>query len=228
MPLNPKKINYPLILKSLLVLILLAGTITYLILTRKNIHLVENNGLKPLVYRSAQLKAKDLAHLIAEKDIDIVLNVRGGSDSEEWYKKEKELVLSLGKEYHSLGFSVYRPPNRERFNDIIDVIEKAKAENKNLLIHCRAGADRTGLISAISQVILYDFPAEKAYKSSLNLAYGHLPNPHGPVEQVINRYAAAANKSAANKSTINFRDWINSEYSRKEILLEAAKYNKLG
>jgi len=223
MSLNLKQINYPLILKSLLVLSLVAGLIAYLILNRKNIHLVENKGLKPLVYRSAQLKAKDLAHLIAEKDIDIVLNVRGGSDTEEWYKKEKELVLSLGKEYHSLGFSVYRPPNRERFNDIINVIEKAKAENKNLLIHCRAGADRTGLISAVSQVILYDFPPEEAYRSSLNLAYGHLPNPHGPVEQVIRRY-----ESAAKNTKISFKEWINREYSRKEILLEAAKYKALG
>jgi len=212
-------------LKISLALILIAGLITYLILNRKNIHQVENNGLKPLVFRSAQLKPKELAHLIASKHIDIVLNVRGGSDEEAWYKQEKELILSLGKEYHSLGFSVYRPPSKERFIDIINVIEKAKAENKNLLIHCKAGADRTGLISAISQIILYDFPIDKAFKSSLNIPYGHLPNPNGPVEQVLLRYQIAQNKDPQHK--LNFKDWIRKHYIRKEILVHAAKHKAI-
>lgn len=212
-------------LKAFLILVLLAGLITYLILNRKNIHQVENNGLKPLVFRSAQLKPKELAHLIASKHIDMVLNVRGGSDEEAWYKQEKELVLSLGKDYYSLGFSVYRPPSRERFLDIIDVIEKAKAENKNMLVHCKAGADRTGLISAISQIILYDFPVEKAFKSSLNIPYGHLPNLNGPVEQVLVRYQDDLEANPTHK--LSFKDWIKHEYVRKEILVHAAKHKAI-
>lgn len=210
-------------LKISLALILIAGLIAYLILNRKNIHPVENNGLKPLVFRSAQLKPKELSHLIASKHIDIVLNVRGGSDEEAWYKEEKELTLSLGKEYHALGFSVYRPPSKERFIDIINVIEKAKAENKNLLIHCKAGADRTGLISAISQIILYDFPVDKAFKSSLNIPYGHLPNPNGPVEQVLLRYQIEKKKNPE----LDFKNWIKNHYVRKEILIHAAKHKAI-
>jgi protein tyrosine/serine phosphatase len=210
-------------LKALLILALVAGLTAYLILTRKNIHQVESNGLEPLSYRSAQLKPNDLAHLIASKDIDVVLNVRGGSDSDKWYKEERDLVLSLGKEYHSHGFSVYKPPSRERFLDIVNVLEKAKAENKNILIHCKAGADRTGLISAVSQIILYDFPVEKAYKSSLNIPYGHVPNPNGPVEQVLIRYEESTKKIP----NISFKEWINKHYSRKEILAYAAEHKAI-
>ena len=45
---------------------------------------------------------------------------------------------------------------------------------KPLLIHCKSGADRAGLVSALYQYALAGAPAAEADRQ-LSLAYGHFP-----------------------------------------------------
>jgi undecaprenyl-diphosphatase len=204
------------LLTLVIILILIIAGASYLILTRKNIHLVSSNRLPP-IYRSAQLSHDDLERLIKSKNINLILNLRGESQ-EEYYIEEKNLAEHLGLEYYAHGFSVYRPPDRERFLSILEVLDYAKSTNKKILIHCKAGADRTGLISAISQIYLYNFPVDKALHSSLSWRYGHWPDPNGPLEQILIRYRKVEHE-------MNFKDWIKQQYNRNEILEYSSKYN---
>ncbi len=210
----PKKL-----LVSLVIVLGLSGFGFYLLKNRKNIHVVNGYENQPEIYRSAQLKIKDLEKLVKSKDIDMVLNLRGES-ADEWYLQEKALLEKLGIEYYSYGFSVYRTPDKERFLDILDVLNKVKNENKKLLIHCKAGADRTGLISSIAQIVLYDYEREDAWEESLTWLYGHVPVEHGPLEQILDNYENHENE-------MSFRDWVINEYSRKEILIHAAEHNAI-
>ena len=98
----PKKL-----LVSLVIILGLSGFGFYLLKNRKNIHVVNGYENQPEIYRSAQLKVKDLEKLLKSKGIDMVLNLRGES-AEEWYLQEKALLEELGVEYYSYGFSVYR------------------------------------------------------------------------------------------------------------------------
>ena len=208
--------------KLLIVLILIfgfSGFGFYLLKNRKNIHIVKGYSDKPEIFRSAQLKVKDLEKLVKEKEIDIVLNLRGSS-AEDWYLKEKALLEGLGVDYYSYGFSVYRTPDKERFLNILDVLERVKNEDKKLLIHCKAGADRTGLISSIAQIVLYDYDVEDAWKESLTWVYGHVPVEHGPLEQILDNYEDVENE-------MSFRDWVINKYSRKDILVHAAEHKAI-
>ena len=165
------------------------------------------------------MKTQDLAKLIKEKNIDIVLNLRGVSE-QDWYLNEKKLLEDLGVEYYSCGFSVYRTPDKERFANILDVLDTVKNENKRLLIHCKAGADRTGLISSIAQITLYDYDVASAWQESLTWKYGHVAVEHGPLEQILRNYQKYENE-------ISFRDWVQEHYSRKNILIHAAKHKAI-
>lgn len=193
-----------------ILLILAITLITYLFLTRENFYLIENNGQGPIIYRSAQLKPPALEKLIKEKNIDVVLNLRGSSH-ESWYQDEKALCSRLGIKYYAYGFSVNRPPDKKRFLNLLDVLDYVKKHNSKLLIHCKAGADRTGMMSAVIQIYLYNFSVEEAASKSLNLWYGHLPDPNGALEQVIQRYKPY-------QKQMTFREWILTKYNRNEIL----------
>jgi protein-tyrosine phosphatase len=190
-----------------------------MILNRKNIHLIESHGQKPIIYRSAQLKPKDIKSLIKQKKIDTILNLRGESETK-IYLREKKLSSKLQVDYYPYGFSMYRPPDKKRFLDILNLLDKVKVENKTLLIHCRAGADRTGLIAAITQIVLYDFSVDEAFASSYNKIYGHLPNPNGPLEQVLSRYKEFENE-------MSFREWVETKYKRKEIINYAVEHDAI-
>lgn len=212
----PKKHIYWTLLSVALFVALL---VTYTILNRKNIHLVENRSLEPTIYRSAQLKPKILKKLIKDKEIDAILNLRGKSNSK-IYIRESKIASKLGLEYYSYGFSVYRPPSKKRFLKIIEVLENAKKENQTLLIHCRAGADRTGLITAIAQIILYGYGVDDAMASSYNKIYGHIPDPDGPLEQILSRYKEFEDE-------MSFKEWIETKYKRKEILKYSAEHRAI-
>ncbi|NQY79910.1 MAG: tyrosine-protein phosphatase [Candidatus Caenarcaniphilales bacterium] len=203
----------------MIIILGLSGFGFYLLKNRKNIHVVNGYENQPEIYRSAQLKVKDLEKLLKSKGIDMVLNLRGES-AEEWYLQEKALLEELGVEYYSYGFSVYRTPDKKRFLDILDVLDKVKAENKKLLIHCKAGADRTGLVSSIAQIVLYGYETEDAWDESLTWLYGHVPVEHGPLEQILDNYEDYQDE-------MSFRDWVINEYSRKEILIHAAEHKAI-
>ena len=66
--------------------------------------------------------------------------------------------------------SAGRPLNLDQMNEILDLIEKAP---KPILIHCRGGSDRTGLVAAI--YLANKNPKLPKVKEALSIRYGHLP-----------------------------------------------------
>lgn len=176
----------------------------------QNIHIVENKGQTPFILRTAQLKGQNFKSQVKKNKIDLVLNLRGESE-DPVFIKEKEISSEMGLAYYALGFSVKRTPDIERFNKILDILDKAKSDNKRLMIHCRAGADRTGFISAISQIYLYGFSVDEALESSLKLSYNHMPAPEGLLETVLSEYKNY-------EKEMDFRTWVNTKYDRDELL----------
>lgn len=198
--------------RFLIVFFVIITIIAFFISSRENIHAIRRHGnaKAPLVYRSAQLTPAKFKRFVKEKNIDVVLNLRGESKSK-WYVNEAKAAKELDIQYYTYGFSAYRPPDRERFLKILDVLDKVKREKKTLLIHCKAGADRTGLMSAVVQNYIYDMPVEAAKKDSLSFYYGHWVKPHGVLELVLDRYKPY-------EKQMSFREWIETKYDRQAIL----------
>lgn|GEM_PF-744588 len=116
-----------------------------------NFHTVIENE----VYRSKTLYESALAKILDDKKINIktILNLREGFGL--WFQKEKELTARKGVELITITLDGNALPTKEQIRQIYEVLtQKAKP----ILIHCAAGADRTGLACAIAKMIYGDEP----------------------------------------------------------------------
>ncbi|MCD8377335.1 MAG: tyrosine-protein phosphatase [Candidatus Gastranaerophilales bacterium] len=98
------------------------------------------------VSRSAQPQKEDLKWL-KEQGVTDVFNFRT------MYKSglnfdEKTEVEKLGMRYHSIP-SITRHPKEENIDTFLKEVEEVKSNGGKAHIHCKAGADRTGMYSFI-------------------------------------------------------------------------------
>lgn len=98
------------------------------------------------VSRSAQPQKEDFKWL-KERGVTDVFNFRtmyvAGVDFD-----EKSEVEQLGMRYHSIP-SHTRHPNEENIDRFLKEVDEVKANSGKAHIHCKAGADRTGMYAFI-------------------------------------------------------------------------------
>ena len=107
-----------------------------------------NNYLKidNTVSRSAQPKIEDFKWLKEEGVTDIV-NFRTMFDPGLEFD-EKKVVEEQGMKYHNIQ-SYTRYPKEENIGRFLDIVDKVKESGGKVHIHCKAGADRTGMYAWI-------------------------------------------------------------------------------
>lgn len=125
------------------------------------------------LYRSAQLSPKNLASYIDEYKIKTVINLRGEHTGTRWYDGELATVESHGAKEVNFEMSARAPLSIERTFALLDILRNAEGP---VLIHCRSGADRTGLASLIylQQIAGID---EETAEWQLSPLFGHLNLP---------------------------------------------------
>jgi len=132
-----------------------------------NVHVVEPGQ----VYRSATLAPERLAELVSRDGIASVLNLRGAEIDQAWYRAETQVLGAAHVRLRDLPLSDARPPTPQELAELVDALEHLP---RPLLIHCKAGADRTGLAAALYQYLVARRPAQEA-AGQLSFAYGHFP-----------------------------------------------------
>jgi protein tyrosine/serine phosphatase len=81
-----------------------------------------------------------------------------------------------------------------------------------VLIHCKSGADRAGLASAIWLMVMEGRPVEEA-RAMLSWRYLHLRwSRTGVLDLVLDSYGA---RNAA--APIGFEDWVATEYDAEAV-----------
>jgi protein tyrosine/serine phosphatase len=150
-----------------------------------NIHAVEPGE----AYRAAQLSADDLKALIADKGIKTVLNLRGERPGTAWYEAEKAVAASAGARLVDIRLSDGRVPDDATLKRVVETLRGAE---KPILIHCMAGADRTGLVAALYEATVRGAPPDEA-RRQLSFRYGHFPwiGKTGAMDRAFDRYVAA-------------------------------------
>jgi protein tyrosine/serine phosphatase len=121
-------------------------------------------------YRSAQLSGVQLEDYIKKHNIKTVINLRGENRGESWYRAEEETSRRLNVGLINISMSANRLPHRE---DLIKLLDAFKDAPRPLLVHCQAGADRTGEATAIYQMLYMGKPKAEAMKM-LSIRYGHI------------------------------------------------------
>ncbi|WP_353622898.1 dual specificity protein phosphatase family protein [Aliirhizobium terrae] len=124
------------------------------------------------LYRSAQPSASQLSAYISRYGIKTVINLRGPSNRD-WYKQEVAVTSALGARHFDFQMSAGRQLTAAESQQLIALLRSAP---KPLLIHCMAGADRTGLASVVylQQVANVD---EETAEWQLSPLYGHVALP---------------------------------------------------
>ncbi|WP_165227594.1 fused DSP-PTPase phosphatase/NAD kinase-like protein [Aquisphaera insulae] len=160
------------------------------------------------VIRAAQ-PTTNLPALIAENHLASILNLRGGSFRDPWYAEEVQTTADRGVAFYDVPLSATRRPGRHELLAILDVIATC---DYPLLIHCKAGADRTGLASALYRMVRLGEGPRQASRA-FTIYHSHLPlfgpeHLHEPLEE----YAAWLEARGLDHTPERFRDWVRDEY----------------
>jgi len=123
------------------------------------------------LYRSAQPTAARIADYQQSYGIKTIVNLRGENPGSDWYDAEVAEAKKLGIAHVNFRMSARREMTTEQFTQVIDLLQKAE---KPILVHCKSGSDRSGLVSALYVAAIARL-GEKAAESQISFRYGHIP-----------------------------------------------------
>ncbi len=101
-------------------------------------------------YRSGQMDATTLDITIRRHGIKTVVNLRGESPHESWYRDERALCISRGVAHHDLDWTMSRPPDPESLQAFASLVRDAE---KPLLVHCQGGVHRAAVAAACYRLL---------------------------------------------------------------------------
>ena len=152
---------------TLVILLFLSASCFLFIEEYDNFHPITDGE----AYRSAQLDRDKLEYYIKKYNIKSIVNLRGENPGAPWYREERKVSAEYNIQHYDISLSSSRKPDEEDIQKLIEIFNNAP---RPVLIHCRAGADRTGLAAAMWKIIVDKEPKSEAEKQ-LSVFFGHLP-----------------------------------------------------
>lgn len=149
-----------------------------------NIHEVQEG----VFFRSGQLDGATLQDLVDREGIRTILNLRGAHSSERWYVEEASIAEGNGIRYKSIAISARSVPEMATMVEIARVLRESPGP---ILVHCLGGSDRSGLASAIYDLVVRGTSEEEA-AGQLSIVYGHFPwlgSRTGAMDEAFARFA---------------------------------------
>jgi len=152
----------------------------------------------PGLFRSPQPKEELLIQRIEDHGIRSVVSMRGGRSA----RMSERATLVSDTRFYQVPISAKRPVRPEALRELWRIARHAP---RPLLVHCRAGVDRTGLAMAL--FVLHDTDDLDAARAQLAL----IPNGHlaafgtEEMDYVLDSYAEF-------HGVMSFPDWIERVY----------------
>lgn len=146
----------------IIIVVLIAGTSGFLLYP--NFHTV----IPDQVYRSAQLNKTQFGNYIEQHQIKSIVNLRGQSNDDSWYIDELQVSQDSNVKHYDLDLPASGITSPDYMRTLAQIILTSP---KPLLIHCWRGADRTGLASAMSLILLQDASLADA-EAQISWEYG--------------------------------------------------------
>jgi len=131
-----------------------------------NFHTIEPKK----AYRSGTMPIRNLARKIRKYKIKTVINLRGAMPHKRWWRRENSFLKKLGINFYNVHMSARTLPSKENLLTLLDIFKHAP---RPVLIHCQAGADRTGEAAALWQLTQQKLSKRKALRQ-LSTSYGHI------------------------------------------------------
>jgi protein tyrosine phosphatase (PTP) superfamily phosphohydrolase (DUF442 family) len=170
------------------------------------------------VYRSSQMSGDDIVQAAQRWKLASILNLRGSHPGEAWYDAEIRAGKEAGVVHYDIPMSARSLPRPEQVRELLDILDKGPYP---MLIHCKSGADRTGLASTLFLVEVRNRPLSEA-SAELTWKLGHLAfGKTKAMDDFLDLY-----KTSGNGST--FRQWAEKDYPLLYNSLEARNDPRIG
>lgn len=172
--------------------------------------------IAPGVYRSNHPTYKRFAAMKA-RGITTVLNLRGTYPSAHYFT-EVETCRALGLNLFSISLQARHAPPAK---DLLALIDAFRSIEKPFVMHCKSGADRAGLASALYLLVIEGRPMAEARKQ-LGLRYLHVrKSKTGVLDHLLDLYEM---RTAGDP--ISFEDWLRTEYDHFAVQADYQANNK--
>ncbi|MDG1736528.1 MAG: tyrosine-protein phosphatase [Paracoccaceae bacterium] len=143
----------------------------------------------------------------ANKGFKTIINLRGASMLPQ-YQLELALCKELNLKLIDIGLEGGSAPPKESLLELLDAFESAE---KPLIVHCKSGADRTGLAAALFRLSVGE--SVESAKKELSLRFLHLKDGgKGVLDWVIDQYAV---ENAV--TPITLRHWVETKYDPVQL-----------
>ena len=167
----------------------------------------------PGVWRSNQPGPARMARY-ADMGIRSILTLRGDARYS-WLLFQEEAAAKHGMDLQVVSLRATQLADAET---LIDALDRMEAMEKPLLIHCKSGADRTGLMSAL-WLLAHEGASVAEAEAQLSWRYLHRRDTKtGVLDHLIRTYGAARRETG-----IDVRTWLRHEYDPQAIRKEFAQ-----
>jgi protein tyrosine/serine phosphatase len=159
------------------------------------------------VWRSGQPSPHHIRGF-ASKGVKTIINLRSDqSAGTRWLQEQACKRFSI--KLLNVHLRSRSAPTRDELLRARDAITRAQYP---VLLHCKSGADRAGLMSVLLLHERYQVPIAEA-RRQLSLRYGHIRQANtGVLDAVFDRYVLDSAKDP-----IEFWDWVEKRYDPKDI-----------
>jgi protein tyrosine phosphatase (PTP) superfamily phosphohydrolase (DUF442 family) len=161
------------------------------------------------VYRSAQLSPDELEQKLRAKGIRTVVNLRGDCDPSPWYLEESRVTNRWNVCQEDICFAAGHLPSVSEMRRLVEVLDRT---DYPILLHCRRGADRTGMTSAVVLLLQTNASLRQA-RVQLGLRYGHVALGRTAIlDEFLDLYAEWLRGQGLGHTPAIFRRWLTADY----------------
>lgn len=155
------------------------------------------------------MSAATLAQTLHDRGIKTVLNLRGANPQLSWYPAERAATLAAGATQVDVSLSSCVWMSRAQLRALVEVLDSSRYP---MLIHCEWGAERTGLVSAIVELLREGSTIDDA-RNQFALKYLYLPIGDGAImAEMIDQYDDWLKRSGLEHRPELFREWVDHGY----------------
>lgn len=161
------------------------------------------------VYRSGQLRAADLGRIVRSEGIRTVLNLRGAHPDQGWYRDERSAAVGAGATQIDMAMSSCEWMSRDQARMLVRVLDTCEYP---LLVHCWRGSERTGLVSAVTELLRPGGTLDDA-RGQFALRYLFLGVGDGVVSREhLRRYEEWLGTRGLAHTPARFRAWVSADF----------------
>ena len=158
--------------------------------------------VSPELWRASQPSPTHIRRF-ARRGIRTIVNLRGASDTGS-YRLEAAACRDHGLALVDFSLNSRDTPLKEKLHGAGALFEEIAYP---ALLHCKSGADRAGLMSALYLILRQGRPVDEAMRQ-LSLRYGHIKQ----AKTGILDFFFATYRGYAAETPIHFLDWVDTVY----------------